>query len=321
MVDYILGVEIGGTKLQLALGNPQGEVFDILQGEVTPEKGAQGILGWIETHLPEMVSRAQDRGGQVTRIGCGFGGPLDSSRGKILTSVQIQGWEDFPLASWFEETFGFPTFLANDSNAAAYGEFKRGVGQGSQNFFYTNIGSGVGGGLVINGELYDGQGFGAGEFGQSYVPDWSSDQPGKPEKIENLCSGWAIEERLRKKGYVPESSLIYKRCEGDISSLHARALGQAAQDGDSFALKEIDRIAFSMSLGITNVLCLFNPEVIAIGGGVSKIGELLLEPIREYTRKYEFISSVGHYKIQRSILGDEIVLVGAILLAVAEPES
>ena len=315
MEKYILGVEIGGTKLQLAISTPDGEILDVLQGSVKAGAGAPGIQAWLEENIPSMFDRAGELGGELIGLGCGFGGPIDTARGEVLKSVQIRGWSGFPIKAWFEENFKLPAVVANDSNAATWGEYNNGSGRGSRYFFYTNMGSGVGGGIVIDGRLYDGQGYGAGEFGQTYVPDWTSDQPGTPEKIENLCSGWAIEKRLRMPGYVPKDSILMQLAHGEHLSIDARKLGKAAKAGDQFAKNEIDQVAYSMGLGLANMLCLVNVEVIAIGGGVSNMGELLIEPIRRYVQKYEFISSNNKYKIGKCELGDSIVLVGAILLA------
>jgi len=315
---FILGVEIGGTKLQVALGDPSGHIHEVIQGGVNPHQGASGILKWMKNSIPRMISRASRQGDEVIGVGCGFGGPLDSHHGRVLKSVQISGWKEFPLKEWLTDLTELPTIVANDSNAAAWGEFKRGIGRGTNQFFYTNMGSGVGGGLIINKQLYDGQGFGAGEFGQSYVPDWTSQDPGQAKKIENLCSGWAIQTRLQNNGYVPSDSLLYKHCRGDPSCYNAEQLSRAAREGDPFSLREIDRIGFSMGLGLANLLCFVTPEVIAIGGGVSKMGDLLLKPIRKYARQHEFINSTGRYTISRAELGDDIVLVGAVLLAAAE---
>ena len=315
MEELILGVEIGGTKLQLAIGTRDGEILDIIHGRVKVDKGAPGIRNWLEDNLPEMFARAEDLKGEIVAAGIGFGGPIDTAKGEVLKSVQIRGWSGFPIKSWFEEKFNVPTVVANDSNAATWGEYIKGCGKGSRYFFYTNMGSGVGGGIVIDGKLLDGQGFGAGEFGQTYVPDWTQNQPGKPEKIENLCSGWAIESRLRSSGYVPKDSLLMKLANGDEKGFDANKLATAARMGDEFALKEIDQIAHSMGLGIANLLCLVNVEVIAIGGGVSNMGRLLIEPIKKYVRKYEFVSSHNNYKIGKCELGDSIVLVGSILIA------
>ena len=313
--SYTLGVEIGGTKQQISLASPEGKIIKVLQGRAARAEGAEGIKNWLLTEIPPFLQQARQNQKTIERIGIGFGGPVDSSTGAVLKSVQIRGWSGFPLKSWFEKNFDLPTLVANDTNAAAWGEYCRGSGRGTKQFFYTNLGSGVGGGLVLDRRLYDGQGYGAGEFGQTYVPDWTSSEPGKAEKIENLCSGWSIENRLRSPGYVPESSALYRDASADINQLNARMLADAARAGDSFALREIDRVAYSMGLGLANVLCLFNPEVLAVGGGVSKMGEILLDPIRKYTRQYEFISSVDNYQIVGCELGESIVLVGAVLLA------
>jgi len=313
--QYILGVEIGGTKLQLAISTRDGEILDTHQGRVNVDAGAPGIREWLKNKIPVMFSRASDMKGELVALGCGFGGPIDTAKGEVIKSVQIRGWSGFPIKNWFEEKFNLPAVIANDSNAATWGEYNNGSGRGSRYFFYTNMGSGIGGGIVVNGQLYDGQGNGAGEFGQTYIPDWTHDLPGKPEKIENLCSGWAIEKRLRTTGYVPQDSLLLELTDGDAQAIDARKLAEAARAGDKFALREIDRIACSIGLGLANMLCLVNVEVIAIGGGVSNMGNLLIDPIRRYTQKYEFISSHNNYKIGKSELGDRIVLVGAVLLA------
>jgi len=160
MSDCILGVEIGGTKLQLALGTPDGVILDTLKEQVNVSDGGDGIRHWLETNIPVFISDVEKRFGQVTAIGCGFGGPLDHHQGRVLQSIQISGWEDFPIRDWFMETFSLPTTVDNDSNAAAWGEYCLGFGKGCRHFFYTNIGSGVGGGFVFNGQLYNGQGFG-----------------------------------------------------------------------------------------------------------------------------------------------------------------
>ncbi len=216
MSKMILGVEIGGTKLQLALGTPEGDILAILQGRVDPAGGGQGIRNWLAGAIPSFLETQAPVFGPVAAIGCGFGGPLHTPSGRVLQSIQIEGWHDFPVRDWFEATFHLPATVDYDSNAAAWGEYKRGFGRGSRYFFYTNMGSGVGGGLVLDGKLHDGQGFGAGELGHTWVPDWTRDEPGAGQIIEDICSGWAIEQRLRTPGYVPEESALFRRFEETI---------------------------------------------------------------------------------------------------------
>jgi len=311
MKNLFLGIEIGGTKLQLGLGTDSGKIIEIYMDNVDPEKGSLGIREWLKKYVPSFIQKAEREFGLIKAVGCGFGGPINSSRGRVLKSIQISGWEDFPIQEWLQETFSLPTIVINDSNAATWGEYCKGYGKGCRYFFYVNIGSGVGGGFVFDGKLYNGQGFGAGEFGHTFVPDWTSETTGDSEEIENLCSGWAIESRLNRSGYVPRDSLLFPK----TSSVTTSDLADAARKGDRFALKEIDLIASSIGLGLANVLCLTGVERIAVGGGVSKMGNLLIDPIRAHTRNYAFIINQGHYEINQCLLGDSIVLVGSILLA------
>ena len=315
MNPSIIGVEIGGTKLQLAIGTPEGDILAVQQGRVAVETGAHGILAWLQERIPIVMDQSAKSGYLPVAIGCGFGGPIDTPNGRVLKSIQIKGWDGFPLKQWFQDEYQLPAIIANDTNAAAWGEYCRGSGHGTRHFFYTNIGSGIGGGIIINGSLYDGQGFGAGEFGQTFVPDWTSSIPGAEERLENLCSGWAIEKRLRSAQDIPPSSLLLELCEGDKSQIDCSLLYRAAIAGDEYSLKEIRQVGRTIGIALSNVLSLINPERIAIGGGVSNMGEILFEPIRRSAREHEFISSVGHYEIVPCVLKESIVLAGAILLA------
>ena len=311
----IIGVEIGGTKLQLAISTLEGDLLKVQQGRVAVEDGAPGILAWLRENIPGALKQSAQLGYRPAAIGCGFGGPIDTPNGQVLRSIQIQGWDGFPLVRWFQDEYQLPTIMANDTNAAAWGEYCRGSGRGRRHFFYTNIGSGIGGGMILDGRLYDGQGYGAAEFGQTFVPDWTSPVRGAAERLENLCSGWAIERRLRSPGYISPSSALLKLCKGDPKIIDCSMLHQAAISGDEFALEEINQIGATIGIALSNVLSLISAERIALGGGVSNMGEVLLEPIRRSVKAHEFISSSGHYDIVPCELKESIVLVGAILLA------
>ena len=243
MQRLFIGVEIGGTKTQVALGNDRGELVYSVQEKVVLDDGAAGILQWAGRQIDDLIHRGQEFGGRVAGTCVGFGGFLESATGRILTSVQVKGWKDMMLKRWFEDRSGLPTIILNDTVAGGYGEYHLGSGRGVRQFFYTNIGSGIGGVFILNGEYFDGQGYGSAFFGHTYLPDWTATTPGKPRKVEDLCSGWAIERRLRTPGYVPNGSALMTSCGGDVSRITCQALGAAATAGDAFALAEIDRIA------------------------------------------------------------------------------
>ena len=311
----ILGIEIGGTKLQAVLGQMDGTFVYTERGSVNPARGAAGVLEWMEEHIPQVILKAKEFDEEVSGIGIGFGGPVDESAGRIIQSMQVEGWKDFELKKWCEEKFGLPSFVYNDSSAACWGEYCLGSGKGTKNFFYTNIGSGIGGGLVIEGKLYNGQGYGAGELGQTYIPDVTVKEAGKEQKLEKLCSGWAIEKRLRASEEVKNSKILMELCGGDPQKLTCAMLGKAVKEKDAFAAAFLDNVTESIGIAISNVVSLFGPEVIAIGGGVSLIGDEFIDRIRRSVEKHEFVSSHGHYRVCRCSLNEEIVPAGAIKLA------
>jgi glucokinase len=248
-------------------------------------------------------------------IGVGFGGILESATGVSLASVQVDGWKDFPVKHLFEEQFGLSVLVLNDTVAGGCGEYYCSGDRNAKVYFYTNIGSGIGGCLLYNGRYFDGSGYGGVYFGHTWIPDWSVKTPGAFTKVETICSGFGIERRLRQKGYVPRSSELFALCGGDERGISCAMLGRAAQQGDGFALTEIDRLADSYALGLSNVITLFGVQQVVIGGGVAKMGEVLLRPIREYTAKYVFSSARERYRITVSHLMDEADLTGSIVAA------
>lgn len=307
----LLALEIGGTKLQAALGTPGGAIVECVRGSA-PAGGAGAILEWFGEHVPPLMARAR---GDLRGIGVGFGGPVDSAAGKVLVSHQVEGWEGVELARWFEERFGLRARIFNDSNAAGWAEYVLGAGRGTRHFMYSNIGSGIGGAVVIDGRLHDGQGYGAGEVGHTYVADFESDDPHAVTKLENVCSGWAIERRLRAATDLAAGSPLHELCGGNAAALTCAMLGQAAREGDARALAEIDRVAQAVGTALANAVTLFHPERIALGGGVSFLGEVLLEPIRRYADTRAFGPFQGRFSIVPCELGESVVLAGALLLA------
>jgi glucokinase len=313
---WAIGIEIGGTKLQVVLGNTSGALGEIRRGGVDPSAGAAGILAWFEAQVPAALEAARDQGCAPACIGVGFGGPVESATGRVLTSHQIAGWQGLELRRWFEERFGLPTVVANDANAAGWAEYCLGAGKGTRQFCYMNIGSGIGGALVVDGRLYDGQGFGAGEIGHTYVPDWTG-PPGTADKLEHLCSGWAIERRVRAWSDLDAQSPLGRLCGGDAQAITCAMLAQAAEEGDSRALEEIERVAGSVAWAVANVMTLFHPERLALGGGVSLMGEVLIEPLRREVAKRVFGPFRERYAIVPCALAESVVLAGAILLALS----
>lgn len=338
-----LGIEIGGTKLQLGVGAGDGSDLVALERlEVQPRRGAAGIIEQIEKTAVELIQRFG-----VLSIGIGFGGPVDSALGRVTKSHQIDGWEDFELSAWCGRTFGIPTVIGNDCDTAALAEAKYGAGWTKGSLFYVTVGTGIGGGFVI-GEALHGAGRPAiAEIGH-LRPGLHADRP--DATVESLASGTGIAAAVKARisggvalpfdarqrdnagvnrcadGEAADVEEEYKldlleRAGGDIEELTAKIVGQAAAEGNQIAIESVGHAAQVLGWAIAQVITLLAPEVIVVGGGVSLIGEqLFFAPLREEVERYVFPPLVDSYQIIPASLGELAVVHGAVALAVSATE-
>src|SRR5580700_4579113 len=181
-----LGIEIGGTKLQIGLGPGDGTLRALWRGTVDVARGGEGIREQIGREVPGLLEHAGIARTEVRGAGVGFGGPVDDADQTVIKSHQIEGWDNFPLAKWLTELLGWPVALGNDADVAGLAEALFGAGKGLSPIFYITIGSGIGGGLILNGEIYRGCGRGAAEIGHLRLPHTTR------YVLEDLASGWGI---------------------------------------------------------------------------------------------------------------------------------
>jgi glucokinase len=293
-VSHYLGIEIGGTKLQLGVGAGDGSLAGLWRGGVDVAAGAEGIRRQITAAVPGLLARAGVNRGQITGVGVGFGGPVDDARQRVIRSHQIAGWDDFPLADWLGELLGWPAALGNDADVAGLAEALFGAGKGLSPVFYITIGSGIGGGLIVNGDVYRGCGRGAAEIGHLRIAtDSGSGLVYRP--LEELASGWAIQAR---------------------TGTDARLVGQAAEQGDPHALEVLESAWGCLAEAICQVIALLCPRRIVIGGGVSLMGErVLFGPLRRLVAERVFRPFAACCDIVPAALGEEVVVHGALALA------
>ena len=310
-----IGVEIGGTKLQAAVGTADGVIEHRVMAHVPEPRSAETILEWVDAIVPELVLWTEKNHEAVTGIGVGFGGPVESATGRVLTSHQVEGWAGVALKPWFEERFDLPTVIANDANAAGWAEYCNGAGKGTNTFCYMNIGSGIGGALVIDGKLHDGQGRGAFEMGHVHVADPYAETVGAIDRLENLFSGWSIERHARATLRLVSHTPLWELTHARDKEITCRTIGEAAAQGDEVALGIVDEIAGTVGMAINNAITLLHPQVFALGGGVSLMGEVLFEPLRKRIAKLAYMPYGGGTKLVPAALGEDVVLVGALLLA------
>ena len=297
----ILGVEIGGTKLQVVLGDEAGKIGERRRLHVDPAKGAAGIRRQIEQAVAELT-----QGRRILRAGVGFGGPVDWKTGRICVSHHVEGWSEFDMAAWLSQVAGAPVVVENDGNVAALGEALRGAGVGSNPVFYVTLGSGVGGGLVVDGRVYHGAKPGEAEIGHVRL-----DRNGTI--VEGRCSGWAVDRRIRELKVKEPGSLLAKLVGQSVGG-EAKHLTAALQQGDSAAIRLLQEIAEDLSFGLSHVVHLFHPEIIILGGGLSNVGEPLRAGVEGELRRFMMEAFLPGPRFTLAALGEDAVPVGALLL-------
>lgn len=296
------GIEIGGTKLQLVIGDEKGKILERRKLVVVAREGGQGIRKQIEKTLPELLG-----GRKPKAIGVGFGGPVDWKSGKICRSHQIEGWSEFDVASWLQQLASAPVFVDNDANVAALGEARHGAGVDFNPVFYVTLGSGVGGGLVVNESIYHGSVPGEAEIGHVRL-----DRAGTT--VESRCSGWAVDARIRESAKVEPASRLAQKL-GSIGGGEAKYLAAALADGDSLAKRILAETADDLAFGLSHVVHLFHPTIIIIGGGLAGVGEPLRVTVQNKLRQFTMEAFAPGPIIKLAELGEDAVPVGALELA------
>ncbi len=309
-----LGIEIGGTKLQLGVGPDDGKLRGLWRGTVDVAAGPKGIRRQIVAAVPELLAKAGIERGDLRGVGIGFGGPVDDATHTVIKSHQIEGWDNFPLADWISEVVGLPAVLGNDADVAGLAEALHGAGKGLSPILYITIGSGIGGGFIINGEIYRGCGRGAAEIGHLYIGELIGSCP-LYRPLERIASGWGIQQWANRFiQHRPESLLSRSLKSGH--EITAEDVALAAQSGDDTAREIIEHAIDALAAAIRHVITLLCPRRIVIGGGVSLIGEeLLFQPLRQIVAEHAFEPFAGLTDIVPAALGEEVVVHGAIALA------
>lgn len=309
-MPLFIGVEIGGTKLQAGLGSGDGTLSATVSVAAEAAGGREAICNQVRAMVCQLLHDTGIGADAVAGIGVGFGGPVDVEHGIVFTSHQVSGWDRFPLADWFREEFGVPVALNNDSDLAGLAEARLGAGRGCSPVVYMNIGSGIGGAIVVDGKLYSAQGVGASEIGHLRVRPPEGGGLEWPT-LESLASGWSLArqaEQIRLR--FPDSALGQKQ--GPVTT---QDLVEAVQLGDAHALAIWNRAITHLGVAVANVITLLHPQRFVIGGGVALAGDLLFRLLRDEVRRHVFAAFRNSYEIVPAQLEQQVVVHGAILWA------
>lgn len=314
MNEVLAGIDIGGTKIAVALETAGGDKVAMRLLSTQSDAGPYAILEDVCRSIEEMLNEKGDC--KLVSIGVGSPGPLDIEKGLILSPSNMPDWDRFPVVPLLRERFKVPVLLDNDANAAALGEYIYGAGRGFKNLVYITVSTGIGGGIIINGEIYQGVCHGAGEIGHTVVqPDGGVRcYCGTIGCLEAICAGSRIASRARERLSKGEPSLIGEIVSGD-EEITAKTVLEAARRNDPMATEIWNDACRYLSVGVANIFTLLAPEVVIIGGGMAAAGEMLFEPLRRITP--QFVTMIPHEKINvvPAQLGTESGIFGALVLA------
>jgi glucokinase len=314
---YIVGVDLGGTNIVCGAMPEDGSREIAMRSQPTyAEQGQDIVVDRINLMIEDVIALTMAETGaqrsDFLGVGIGAPGPLDRERGVVIVAPNL-GWRDYPLRDRVVEAVGLPATLDNDANCATVGEWWVGAAKGGRNVVGLTIGTGIGGGLILDGRLYHGSSDVAGEIGHTTI-----DSTGRRCKcgnygcLEAYASGPAIAERAREALAGDFNSMLPGMVGGNVERITAQTVYDAAKQGDAIAREVVRDTARFLGAGIANLLNVFNPDVVVVAGGVTQAGTTLFEPLRAEVRRRAFRPAVDACRIVPGSLPGSAGVVGAV---------
>ncbi|MCD9185912.1 MAG: ROK family protein [Pyrinomonadaceae bacterium] len=306
--QVVAGIDIGGTKIAVALQTHEGERAASRRLPTEIALGPVRILENISLAIEEMLAETSTT---LAAVGIGCPGPIDIQNGLVMSPVNLPGWDRFPIVELVENRFGVPVILDNDANAAAFGEYFHGAGREFQDMLYVTISTGIGGAIICGGQIHHGVQAGAGEIGHMIVEmDGIQCRCGTFGCLETIASGTGIARRMRE--------MLASQNGGNAENyrhITSEKVVEAVEHNDETARRIWNETIKYLAIGIGNAITLVAPEAVVIGGGVSAAGELLLEPLRREIHKNVTMLPIEKVEILKASLGSESGVCGALMMA------
>ena len=304
-MHLILGLDIGGTKTAVVLGDAEGRIHERASFFTHTERGFQATFDELCANTADLLGLADRSGAVVDALSISIGGPLDIRRGIVKSPPNLPGWDDIPLMQLLADQFGLPVFIEHDGNAGALAEWRFGAARGALNVIFLTMGTGFGGGLILNGQLYAGTCDLAGEVGHVRLADEGPEAFGKSGSWEGLCGGAGIARRAAQR--FPQ-----RWKEGKIT---VRELADLAAGGDVEVLALFREVGCDLGRGLALLIDILNPEIIVIGSLAVRLGDWVLEPAREVVRSEALSQAVAACRIVPAALGERLGDVAALCAA------
>ena len=309
-MEYTAGIDLGGTYTKFAILDEKEKIISKDSWKTGKVKTPDKIVETITTNFNENIKKSKLKKTSIKGVGLGCPGPLNSKTGIVECAPNFDNWKDVPLKEMLSSALSLPVKLYNDANAAAYGEYFKGTGKDSTNFILFTLGTGVGGGIIINKKLYTGSHDVAGELGHiTIVPDGPLCGCGNRGCLEALTSATAIV-RYANEAISQGAQTSLKKA-SEKNTLTSKSIFEAAKDGDAFARGILSETGRYLGIAAATIINSLNPDVIAFSGGLSAAGSFLFDPLKNEAKKRSFKNSFERVKILPSELGNDAGVIGA----------
>ena len=312
----VVGVDIGATHVTLVLADYLAHVMDEVEASLDIFQGPQVCLPFVDQFLRSWLNELGVNLAQITAIGVGVPGPIVTDAGMVSGPPIMPGWDLFPIREWLEKAWGCPVTLGNDAEFGALGEWAFGAGRGVDNLVYIKVGTGIGAGLLIDGQIYRGTTGCAGEIGHVTIEE---NGPlctcGNRGCLEALAGGRAIAQKaifaIKAGARTTLSELP------SVEAISAMDVIAAARKGDHLSQKLVQEAGYYLGTALANLINLFNPTKIVIGGGVAQVGDLLLDPVRKVAKQRSLKVASQAVTITSAVLGKRSSAMGAVAQAIS----
>ncbi len=315
-MKYYLGIDLGGTNIAAGVVDENYSIVGKSNVKTKPGCAPEQIVADLISAARAAVSDSELLLSDISAIGVGCPGSTDPYNGIVVTATNIS-FADFPLTEHLKKAFpNTPIYIDNDANAAAYGEMIAGAGRGVENFVAVTLGTGVGAGIIINGKMVVGTNYAAGEIGHSTIDmNGISCSCGRRGYCEVYASVTALIGQTRSAMVKDKDSIMWKLCDGDLEKVNGRTSFDAMRAGDKTAAGVVDKYCEYVACGIVDVINFLQPDVLCIGGGISKEGDTLLDPVKEYAKRFRYSQNEKKQtEIKAAELGNDAGIIGAAFL-------
>jgi len=310
-MDLFIGMDLGGTNLKYALGTENGEIILKLSRPSFADQAQNKIFENMFTAVNELLAEAEKRGEKISAIGVGSPGSIDFEKGQLIGSTpNLKSWTKAPIKKNLEEHFNIPAWADNDANVMALAEARKGAGRGYKNILCLTLGTGIGGGIIIDNQVLRGAHYSAAEVGHIIIEyNGKKCNCGNRGCFEVYASAPAMVARYRKK--LRRTGVAYA-----IDELNTKLIFKKAELNEDLAKETIYETCEYLGAGIASIANIIDPEVVVIGGGVANAGAEFIQCIENAVKQYSIKAITKHLKVVNAEMGNDAGIVGAILLAV-----